>query len=81
MYSQFLVVVQLRHDGAHAVVAQAAGVVRRGDEAAAERVHLGQRADFAGVAEVVGEPAAREARAGGLPRAERRCDCRPRGKP
>ena len=59
------IVIQLRDDGAHAVVAQAAGVVRRGDEAAAERVHLGQRADFAGVAEVVGEPAAREARAGG----------------
>ena len=59
------VVVQLRDDGAHAVVAQAAGVVRRGDEAAAERVHLGQRADLTGVAEVVGEPAAREARAGG----------------
>ena len=58
------VVIQLRDDGAHAVVAQAAGVVRRGDEAAAERVHLGQRADLAGVAEVVGEPAAREARAG-----------------
>ena len=59
------VVIQLRDDGAHAVVAQAAGVVRRGDEAAAERVHLGQRADLAGVAEVVGEPAARETRAGG----------------
>ena len=40
-------------------------MVRRGDEAAAERVHLGQRADLAGVAEIVGKFSAREARAGG----------------
>ena len=47
------------------MVAQAAGVVGRGDEAAAQRVHLRQRADHAGVAEVVGEFAAGEAGAGG----------------
>ena len=57
------VVVELRERAAHAVEAQAAGVVRRGDEGAAERVHLRQRADHARVAEVIGEPAAREARA------------------
>ena len=57
--------VQLREDGAHAVVAQAARVVGRGDEAAAERVHLRQRADHAGVAEVIREHAARQAGAGG----------------
>ena len=47
------------------MVAQAAGVVGGGDEAAAESVHLGQRADPAGVAEVVGEHAAGEAGAAG----------------
>ena len=46
------------------MVAQAARVVGRGDEVAAERVHLGQRAHHAGVAEIVGVDAAREARAG-----------------
>ena len=58
------VVVELGQDGAHAVVAQTARVVGGRNEAAAERVHLRERADSAGVAEVVRELAAREARAG-----------------
>ncbi len=58
------VVVELGQDGAHAVVAQAARVVGGRDEAAAERIHLRQRADLAGVAEVVRETSAREAGAG-----------------
>ena len=59
------VMIQLRQDGAHAVIAQAAGGVGGGDEGGAERIHLRERADHAGVAEVVGVDAAREARAGG----------------
>ena len=47
------------------MVPQAAGVVGGGDEARAQGVHLGQGADLAGVAEVVGEFAAGEAGAGG----------------
>ncbi len=58
------VVVELRERRAHAVVAKTARVVGRRNEAGAERVHFCQRADHAGVAEVVGESAAREARAG-----------------
>ena len=58
------VVIQLRERRAHAVVAKTARVVGRRNEAGAERVHLCQRADHAGVAEVIGESAAREARAG-----------------
>ena len=46
------------------MVPKAACVVGRGDEAGAERVHFGQRADHTGIAEVIGELAAREARAG-----------------
>ena len=57
---QVAVVLQLRHDGAHAVVAQAAGVVGAGLEAVAERVHLGERARLARVGEVVGVAPARE---------------------
>ena len=57
--------VQFGEDGAHAVVAEAAGMVGGRDEIAAERVHLGERADMARVAEVIGVFAAREARAGG----------------
>ena len=49
------VMVELAEDGGHAVEAQAAGVVRRGDESAAESVHLCERADHARVAEVIGE--------------------------
>ena len=59
------VVVELGDDGAHAVVAQAAGVVGRGDEAGAQGVHLGQGADHAGVAEVIGKLAPGKAGAGG----------------
>ena len=59
------VVVELAKHAAHAVEAQTAGVVGGGDEAAAERVHLRERADLAGVTEVVGVNAAGEAGAGG----------------
>ena len=58
------VVVELGENGAHAVIAQAACVVRRRDEIAAQRVHLGERADHTGVAEVIGVNAAGEAGAG-----------------
>ena len=61
---QKAVVVQLGDDAAHAVVAQAAGVVGGGDEAVAQRVHLRHGADLAGVAEVVAEHAAGQAGAG-----------------
>ena len=47
------------------MIAQPSGVVGRGYEAAAEGVHLGERTDFAGVAEVVGVTAAGEARTRG----------------
>src|SRR5699024_1137860 len=57
--------VELGEGGAHAVVAQAAGVVGGGDETAAQGVHLGQGADHAGVAEVVGVLAPGQAGAGG----------------
>ena len=57
--------VELADDGAHAVVAQAAGMGGRGHEAAAQGVHLGGGADFAGVAEVIGELAAGQAGAAG----------------
>ena len=46
------------------MIAETARVVRRGNEVAAEGVHLGQRADHAGVAEVISVDAASEARAG-----------------
>ena len=59
------VVVELADHRAHAVVPQAAGVVGRGDEAGAQGVHLGQGADHARVAEVIGELAPGEAGAGG----------------
>ena len=58
-----LLVVEFRKDGAHAVVAQAASMVGRRDEAGTQRVHLGERADLAGIAEVVGVLTASEARA------------------
>ena len=48
----------------HAVVAQAAGVEAGRDELGAERVHLDQRRQVPGVAEVVGVPAAGQRRAG-----------------
>ncbi len=56
-----LVVIQLGQDGAHAVIPQAAGVVRGGNEVGTQGVHLRQRAHHAGVAEVVGVDAAGEA--------------------
>ena len=57
--------VELGEDGAHAVVAQAAGVVGGGDEAAAKGIHPGQGGDPAGVAEIVGVLAPGEGGAGG----------------
>ena len=57
--------VELGQSGAHAVIAQAAGVVGRRDKAAAQRVHFCQRADHAGITEIVSVLAAREAGAGG----------------
>ena len=59
------VVVELGEDRAHAVVAETAGVVGAGDEAGAEGIHLCERSDLTGVAEVVGELASRQGRAGG----------------
>ena len=56
-------IIEFREDAAHAVVAEATSVVCRRDEARAERVHLGERADLAGIAEVVGVLTASEARA------------------
>ena len=51
--------------GAHAVVAQAAGVVGRRDEAAAQGVHPGQGCNPARVAEVIGVFAPGQGGAGG----------------
>ena len=59
------VVVELGQDRVHAVVAQTARVVGGGDETAAQGVHLGQGADHARVAVVVGELTAGKAGAGG----------------
>ena len=59
------VCLELGEDGAHAVVAQASGVIGAGDEAVAEGVHLRERAGLARIGEVVGEAAAREAGAAG----------------
>ena len=56
-------IVEFREDAAHAVVAETTGVVGRWDEAGAQRVHLGQRANLTGIAEVVGVLTASEARA------------------
>ena len=53
-------IVEFGEDGAHAVIAQAAGVNRAGHEAGTERVHFGEWADFARIAEVVGVDAACE---------------------
>ena len=55
----------VRDQRRHAVVAQAAGMNSRRHEGAAQRVHLDQRRQVAGVAEVVSESALGEARAGG----------------
>ena len=57
--------VQVADHRRHAVVAQTASVESRWREGAAQRVHLGQRRHVAGVAEVIGVLAARQAGAGG----------------
>jgi hypothetical protein len=69
---------QVRHQRRHAVVAQAAGVEARRREGRAQRVHLGQRRQVAGVAEVVGVLAARQAdgQAAGSTATMRRASCR-----
>ena len=59
------VMVQLGEDAAHAVIPQAAGVVGRGNEVAAQGVHFCQGAHHAGVAEVIGKLATGETGAGG----------------
>ena len=56
--------IQLGKYGAHAMVSQSAGMVRGRDEAAAQRVHLRQRADHSGIAEIVCELSSGKARAG-----------------
>ena len=58
------VMIQLGEDGAHAVIAQAARMVGRRDEVAAQGVHLCQRADHSGVTEIIHIFAAGQARAG-----------------
>ena len=58
------VVIELGKRGAHAVEAQAAGMNGRGHKAASQCIHFGKRAHLAGIAEVIGESAARKARAG-----------------
>ena len=55
----------VRHQRRHAVIAQAAGVEAGRNEGRAERVHLDQRRQMRGVAEIVGVFAARQRRAGG----------------
>ena len=45
--------IQLGEHGAHAVIAQAAGMVRRRDKAAAKGVHFGKRANLSGIAEII----------------------------
>ena len=57
--------VELGQDRAHAVVPETAGVVGARDEAGTEGVHLRERGDFTGVAEVVSKLASRQRRAGG----------------
>ena len=55
---------QMRYQRRHPVIAQAAGVESRRRERRAQRVHLGERRQVRGVAEVVRVRPAREARAG-----------------
>lgn len=54
------IVLEFGDDGAHAMVAQAACMVGGGQKAAAQRVHLDERAGLARVGEVVGILAAGE---------------------
>ena len=51
--AQIPVVIELRENGAHAVIAQPARVARGGHEAAAERIHFGERRDLRRIAEIV----------------------------
>ena len=55
----------VRNQRRHAVIAQSAGMDSGRDEGGAERVHLDQRGEVAGVAEIVREGALGEAGAGG----------------
>src|SRR5262245_13397680 len=56
---------EMRHDRRHAVVAQSTGVEPGRDEGGAQRVHLDERREMRGVAEVVSVLATRQGRAGG----------------
>ena len=56
--------IQLGKYRAHAMVSQSACMVRGRNEAAAQRVHLRQRADHSSVTEIVSILSSREARAG-----------------
>ena len=47
------IIIKLRDDAAHAVITETACVVGRRNEAAAQGVHLRQRADLTGVAEII----------------------------
>ena len=58
-------VVDVRHQRPHAVIAQAAGMEAGRNEGRAERVHLDQRRQMRGVAEIIGIFSARQRRAGG----------------
>ena len=60
--AQIAVVIELGDDGAHAVISESARMVGRGHEAAAQRVHFRKGSDLGGVAEVIGELAARQRR-------------------
>ena len=59
-----VVFLEQAHERGHAVIAEAAGVDRLGDEVGAERVHLHDRGHLAGVAEVVRVHAPGQARRG-----------------
>ena len=56
--------IQLRKRGAHAVIPQTACMVGRRNETAAQRVHLCQRANFTGIAEIIRKLSACQARTG-----------------
>ena len=61
---QQALVIELGQGGTHAVIAQAAGVVGGRDKIAAQRIHLGKRADHTRIAEIVSVYAAGQAGAG-----------------
>ena len=58
------VVVKLRQDRTHAVIAKSSRVICRRDESASKRVHLRERTYHSGVAEIICKDAPCEARAG-----------------